>query len=115
MKFLRSVQFAMVGIRFCWKHEQNFRIEVLIAACVLIAGFIFNLSNIEWVLIMLNIASVLCLEMINTAIEELCDRITTEHDRKIKAIKDIGAGFTLIAAVVAFICCLLYTSPSPRD
>ena len=104
MKFLRSVRYAMNGIWFCWKNEQNFRIEVIIAILVLAAGLVFKLTTIEWLIILLNIASVLCLEMINTAIEVLCDRITKEHDRKIKAIKDLGAGFTLLAAIAAAIC-----------
>jgi diacylglycerol kinase len=49
--------------------------------------------------------------MINTAIEQVCNRITTDQDEAIKAIKDISAGFVLICAFFSIILGAIIFSP----
>ena len=52
-------------------------------------------------LIVLAMAAVWVSEGINTAIEALADRITTEHDDLIQRAKDVAAGAVLLAAIAA--------------
>lgn len=42
-------------------------------------------------------------ELVNTALEKLCDRITTEHDQAIKEVKDM-------ASAAVFVVLILYLS-----
>lgn len=66
---------------------------------VIIAGFLFKISATEWIFIVLCSMLVLMLEMVNTALEYLCDTITTEYNPIIKVVKDVTAGAVLISAV----------------
>jgi Diacylglycerol kinase len=100
---IQSFKYAFEGIfRFLMK-ERNFRIHVLITFLVIIAGFIFRIERIEWVVILLLVAIVLISEAINSCIERICDFISPGLDKRIKAIKDISAGVVLIGAIISII------------
>lgn len=107
MKLFRSFRFAWSGIRYCVKTQPNFRVHLIILSLVVVAGFCFNINNAEWLALVVCGMIVLILEMINTALEYLCDTITTDFHPAIKVIKDVSAGAVLVSAagsvVVGFI------------
>ena len=65
----------------------------------------------EWLIILATSALVFSLELVNTSIELLSDRITKEHDAEIGRVKDISAGAVLVAAVFALIAGVLIFVP----
>ncbi|HTH30540.1 MAG TPA: diacylglycerol kinase family protein, partial [Lacibacter sp.] len=91
--------------------EVNMRIHVAEAVLACIAGFYFNLSAVEWTIIILCIVLVISFELINTAIEELCNMIHPEQHPVIKKIKDISAGAVLLAATGSVIAALIIFLP----
>lgn len=99
---LKSFKYAIWGIGLCLK-ERNFKIHLVIAVFVIIAGTYFKVSSFEWLILILNIGVVLALEMINTAIERWVDYISPEKNKLAGQIKDISAGATLIGAITAAI------------
>ena len=104
--------FALKGLQYAFVNETNFKIEIFCAVAVCILGFAFQITNIEWLIILINIGFVLSAELINTAIEKLCDAITKEQNPTIKIVKDVAAAAVLLAAVVAFICALIIFVPA---
>lgn len=109
--FLKSFQFAFSGLKYLFVKERNARFHAVAAFLAISAGLIFDVSGMEWVTILICIAIVLLTEIINTAIEKLCDKIQPEMDPQIKAIKDLSAGAVLIAAITAFVCGLIIFIP----
>lgn len=103
--------FALHGLKTVWKEEVNFKIEVFITAIVVGMGLYFHLRSWEYALVTISIAMVLCAEIINTAVEDLCDRITTEEDQMIGKIKDISGAFVLVSVVGAMIVGILVFYP----
>ena len=103
MKVLRSFCFAFSGIRYCFKAEVNFRVHCIAVVVAVTLGVALHISNTEWLMIILAIGAVICLEIINTIIEKLCDIIHPEQAYKIKIIKDMAAAAVLIAAVISLI------------
>lgn len=102
-RFLRAFQYAGSGLRVAWAEELNFRIEVLIAVLVIALGFFLNLSPSELGIIVLVSMVVLAVEVLNTALEDLCDRVNRESDAAIAAIKDLCAAAVLITCIGAAI------------
>jgi len=102
MKILRSFAYAWAGIRSCSSSEANFKIHILFALAAIILGFLLNISPNEWIAIIICIAFVLAMEMINTAIEKLCDVVQQDIHPGIKKVKDITAGAVLVAAIGSF-------------
>ena len=104
LRLMRSFSFALAGLRNCFTKEANFKIHIGCTVLVIIAGIYFNINTVEWLLILLCIGSVLSMEMINTAIEKLCDVVHKENNPGIKITKDIAAGAVLLSAVIAAVC-----------
>lgn len=80
-------------------NEPNFRIQVVVVVFAIILGLHFNISNIEWGLLILSMGALLAAEMTNTVVEELIDALIKEYHDGAKIIKDLSAGFVLTTAV----------------
>jgi len=98
MELLKSFIYAWQGIKYCYKTQLNLRIHLVGLSIVIIAAFGFKISSTEWLFIIGCSMLVLVLELVNTAIEVLCDIVTKEIHPMIKIIKDIAAAAVLIAA-----------------
>ncbi len=98
-KIVKSFVYAFNGLKLCFASEVNFKIHLLSAIAVLLLGVVFKISNTEWLAVIICIAFVTALEMINTAIEKLCDMVNAAVDPGIKKVKDIAAGAVLVVAV----------------
>ena len=106
-----SFKYAFEGIKEAWKTEQNLKIHFIIMLLVIIAGFIFKLSAIEWIMCLLLFALVISLELINTAIETTVDIAMPEINEKAKFAKDIAAGAVLFSAIISVIVGLIIFLP----
>jgi undecaprenol kinase/diacylglycerol kinase (ATP) len=101
--FIKSVGFAIHGIQQFFKSERNGRIQAVIAILVILAGILFSISMIEWLIVILFTALVLSMEMFNSALEKLSDKVNPNFDPEIKVIKDMAAGAVLWTSVLAVI------------
>jgi len=81
--------------------EWNFRIHAVVALLVTVAGFVFGISQGEWLAVVLSAGLVFMAEVFNTALEYLADAVHPEVDRGVGMAKDAAAGGVLIAAVAA--------------
>lgn len=97
MKWIKPFGYAWHGIQYCFRTQRNFRIHLLALLVVIMLGSIVKLSAIEWLFIIGCSVLVLTLELVNTAIEYLCDTITRDNHPVIKIVKDISAAAVLIA------------------
>lgn len=97
----KSFKFAFTGITTEFRKGRNFRIQIVAAIAAIVLGLILKISNFEWLDLTLVIASVLILELINTAIEQIVDMVSPEIQEKAKIAKDVSAGAVLIASIAA--------------
>ncbi len=102
-KFLKSFGWAKNGLRAVWIEERNFRIEVVIGIVAIIFGLYRGIAPWQWVFLVLIIAFVLMSEIINTAIEDICDKLEPNQDPLIGKIKDTMAGYVLISSIAAIV------------
>lgn len=94
-----------------WREEASFRIQTWITAFVIILGIYLKFASLEWIILVVCIVSVLSAEMINTAIEDLCNKVEPKTDPVIGKIKDITSGFVLVVAIgAAIIGIMLFSS-----
>jgi diacylglycerol kinase len=108
-KFLKSFLYALRGLKHAVIHEQNLAIEIFCAIFVIAFSFLFDISKLEWFVVIINIGLVLMAELFNTAIENLCNIIHKETHPVIKIVKDVSAGAVLITSIMAFICgCIIF-------
>lgn len=96
---LNSFKYALEGIWHALKNNRNLRIAFFLASTVILLGLYFNVTFFEMIILIIAILLVILSEMINTAIEEMVNLITSEHRREAKIAKDVAAGMVLIAVL----------------
>ncbi len=106
-KVLKSFTYAFAGILYFFTKDRNGKVEGCIFIAIIFLGFIYNISTTEWAIILCISALVLALEMVNHAIETICNKIEPQHNAQIKVIKDLAAGAVLWASILAVIIGLL--------
>ena len=106
-KLINSFKYAIEGFISSFKTERNMKIHISSMIIVILLGVYFKLTAIEWCLIAIVIALVICAELFNTAIETVVDMVSPEKNPKAKLAKDISAAavlsFAIGAAVVGII------------
>jgi len=106
--FSRRLTFALDGIRFALKSEKSFKTHLLITSG-LVALTLFLKPPLLWVGLFGICASlVLALELINAALESICDHVTTDIHPQIKIAKDCAAGAVLISSVFSLFIFFLF-------
>lgn len=108
---MKRFRYAIKGLISAFRSEVNMRIHIIAAVLVCIAGFYFDISSVEWIGIILCIVLVISFELINTAIEELCNMVQQEQHPIIKKVKDIAAAAVLVAAIGSVVAALIIFLP----
>jgi len=100
---------AFNGLQNFFLRERNGKIQLFVACTIITAAFAFKISPMEWVIVLLCIGLVLALEMINSAIEKLCDLVHKDFHPVIKIVKDVSAAGVLWASILsAAIGCIIF-------
>ena len=100
-QFYHRVGFAASGVSEAWTRERSFRTQVLLGLAAIGFTVVFEPGLIWAAAVALAIALVLALELLNTAMECLIDRLHPETAPEIKLAKDIAAGAVLMASIGA--------------
>jgi len=108
---LKSFGFAFQGIVHLLKNERNFKIQFCLFILALSFGFYFQISKIEWFVLLICSMVVLSLEGVNTSIERLCDEAEPQFNLKIKIVKDTAAGAVLISSIISAVIGILIFFP----
>ncbi|TAH03654.1 MAG: diacylglycerol kinase family protein [Sphingobacteriales bacterium] len=108
---LKSFTFAINGLKVFFKQEHNARIHLFVAVLVIFMAFVFKISNLEWVALIIVIGLVFALEIVNTAIEGICDFISPQKNHQIKIIKDLAAAAVLVISIIAVFVGLIIFMP----
>ncbi|WP_336718467.1 diacylglycerol kinase family protein [Chryseobacterium mucoviscidosis] len=99
----KSLRNAFRGVFLMMKHERNFQLEFAAFLVNLFLIFYLKLSSTDTILILMVSFGVLATEILNTAIEKICDFIHPDFDKRIGFIKDISAGAVVLMAILSVI------------
>ncbi len=102
-KRIKSFSYAFAGLKVLFKEEHNSWIHAVAAVCAITAGFLLDISAIEWIAIIIVIGMVISAEIVNSSLERTADFIKAERDDRKRDIKDLGAAAVLVCAITAAI------------
>lgn len=102
-KFRKSLECACRGIKYVIKNERNFRIELVVAAAVMVLIFFLKMKGWEAIILILMIMWVLITELINTVLERIVDILKPRIHPYARLVKDIMASVVLVSCAVALI------------
>jgi diacylglycerol kinase (ATP) len=104
-RWAQATRNSWKGLQVCFATEAAFRQEVLLIAVAIPLAWLIGAGPWQRLALISPILLLLILELFNTAIEKLCDRISPQHDPVIGSIKDMGSaaiGLTLFGTIVVW-------------
>jgi diacylglycerol kinase len=101
--FTKSFLHASAGIRYAYRHERNFRIQLGVALATLALGALLHIRRSEWIVLLLLVLLVLLLEIVNTAAEHFLDVLRPRFELQVQTTKDLLSGAVMIASLFAFV------------
>ncbi len=102
-KRIHAFGHAFSGLLAAFKAEAHLKIHVLATIFIVVCGFYFNITNTQWLVIIMCCGLVITAELFNSAIEKLCNLISPQQNPTIKFIKDVSAAAVLILCVMALL------------
>jgi len=107
---VRKFKPAISGMNYIIK-DKSIMIQFFIGFITILLSLFLRFKVFELILVLFLISFIIALEIINTAIENLCDLYSLEYNERIKKIKDIMSAvilFSGLIAVIIFILLIIY-------
>ncbi|WP_330983819.1 MULTISPECIES: diacylglycerol kinase [Enterobacterales] len=102
-RIIKATGYSWKGFRAAWKHEAAFRQEGTAAVIAVIIACWLDVDAITRVLLIGSVLLVMIVEILNSAIEAVVDRIGPEHHELSGRAKDMGSAAVLLAIFIAVI------------
>jgi diacylglycerol kinase (ATP) len=93
--------YSMDGLRSAWRHEHAFRQELVLFIVATAVALALRISAFEKLVLIAVMVLILIVELINSAIEAVVDRISLERHPLSKNAKDFGSAAVLLACLLA--------------
>lgn len=94
-----AFHYSLAGLRAAFAFEDAFRQEALLAVLLIPASFLLPVSGIGRALMIASVLLVLIVELLNSAIEAVVDRVSLDRHHLSKRAKDIGSAAVLLALI----------------
>lgn len=94
-----ACRYSWLGYKAGFKHEAAFREELFLGAVLLPTAIIFAESSIELALLIGSLLLVLIVELLNSGIEAIVDRVSDDHHELSGRAKDLGAAAVMTALI----------------
>ncbi len=107
----KSFGYAFRGLVKTWHEEQNLQVHTVVGVFVMLMAVVFQISRIEWLVLIITILIVLLMEIVNSAVERVTDILKPRIHAYVKEIKDIMAAAVMLSAISAVIVGLIIFAP----
>ena len=111
IKHLASYKYSIRGIWLAFRFDPNMIFHSAAAGIVFIVNILLDVTKNDWVISLILIGMAWTVEIFNTAIEKLADRVTKEKDPLIGQAKDLASGAVLVTCAFAMICAIIIYLP----
>lgn len=103
-RLMPAVRHSCHGLVATWRTESAFRQELALGLPLLVVAWTLEPDRWHALLLSAVIVGVWVAELLNSGLEALCDRITTDIDPAIKAAKDAGSAAVFLSLLLAGAC-----------
>ena len=94
-----ALHYSMAGLQAAFRHEDAFRQELLLSVLLISASFFLPVSGLGRALMIGSVFLVLIVELLNSAVEAVVDRVSLEHHILSKRAKDVGSAAVLLSLI----------------
>jgi diacylglycerol kinase (ATP) len=100
-RIVSAFSYSMDGFKAAWQNEAAFRQEMLVVVIGTVTALSMKISAFEKLMLVAVLVFVLVVELINSAIEAIVDRISLEPHPLSKNAKDLGSAAVALAIGIA--------------
>ncbi|WP_430248004.1 diacylglycerol kinase [Providencia sp. PAZ2] len=100
-RVIKAAGYSLKGLKAAWVNEAAFRQEAIAAIIAIIIAFCLDISQIDRILLIGSVVLVAIVELINSAIEAVVDRIGSEYHELSGRAKDIGSAAVFVTIGLA--------------
>ncbi len=100
-RLLSALAYSIAGLRTAWKYEHAFRQELMIGVPGIVLALLLPVSTLEKLALVAVLLLVLIVELLNSAIEAVVDRVSLDRHPLSKNAKDLGSAAVLLACILA--------------
>ena len=95
-----AIHYSADGLIATFRNETAFRLELIMAVVLIPIALILPLKGIKKVMLIGSVLLVLVVELLNTAVESVVDRVSEETHHLSKRAKDAGSAAVFISLVI---------------
>ena len=99
-----AYRYSLKGLRAAWRHEVAFRQEIALASLLLPLALWLGTNASERALLIGSVVIVIIVELLNSAIEAIVDRISTELHPLSGQAKDLGSAAVMLSMLLCLSC-----------
>ena len=100
-RMLNATRVSLAGLAAAARHETAFRLELIAVAILAPCGWILGENGAQRALLIGSLILVLIVELLNSAIEAVVDRVSLEYHDLAKRAKDLGSAAVMLSLVNA--------------
>ena len=98
-RIINAFGYSMKGLRAAFKHESAFRQETVLLIILLPIAFLLGQNIVDYSILIGSLMLVIIVELLNSAVEAVVDRVGDEHHKLAARAKDIGSAAVFVALV----------------
>jgi diacylglycerol kinase (ATP) len=102
-RIVNATFFSLAGLRYAWQGEAAFRQESVLCAVLIPAAFWLGTTAIERSLLIGTCLLVLIVELLNSGIEAVVDRVGAEHHDLSGRAKDLGSAAVFLSLLLVLV------------
>ena len=103
-RIIAATGYSIGGIRAALANEAAFRQEVIALLVLLPVSFFIAQTPMQWLVLVAPLVLLLVVELLNSAIETVVDRIGPEHHELSGRAKDMGSAAVMLTLVLIVLC-----------
>ena len=100
-RILRAIKYSWEGLVSCYRHEAAFRQELLLFIAAVPLALWLGENSMEKLMLIGSVVLILIVELMNSAIEAVNDRVSTDYHELCKRAKDQSSGAVMLSVLLA--------------
>ena len=107
LRLWKATRYSWAGIKATWRNEEAFRQESLLCLCLIPVALWLGRTGPECAMLISSLLLIMIVELLNSGIEAVVDRIGPEHHRLSGLAKDAGSAAVFMSLLNAALVWLL--------
>lgn len=107
----KVVKYSLQGFEHFYKYERSAILHLVVAVVIILGSLSLDMTAVEWLFMIFILLTMLAIELLNTAIEAICDLVSPEYNKLVKVAKDSASAATFAISVALVIAIVIIYVP----